>query len=158
MSDLQCPATFVFVVPDGKDELRALAASLRDRRCAAVYAGESPKLERAGWELAEPLGLTVTPESRLHDQVPDEQDADAVARVCGVLREVADEHRGETVVVVATAHLLQRALPTLAANVPALYGERQPLAAAGTAELRVDADGWVLTCWNGRRLDESAGD
>jgi len=155
MSDLQCAATLVFVVPDGQDEVRALAPSLRDRRCAAVYAGESPKLDGAGWDLAEPLGLAVIPESRLHDQVADEQDADAVARVCGLLNEIADEHRGETVAVVAPAHLLQRALPTLAVNVPALYGERRPPRSGEAAEMRVDADGWVLTEWNGRRLDES---
>jgi hypothetical protein len=70
-----------------------------------------------------------------------------------VLKEIADEHRGETVAVVAPAPLLQRALPTLAVNVPALYGERQHLEPGEAAEMRVDADGWVLTRWNGRPLD-----
>jgi hypothetical protein len=154
MSDLQCAATFVFVVPDGEDQMASLAASLHERRCSAVYAGESPGLERAGWALAEPLGLTVTPDSRLHEKVEEEQDADAVARVCGLLGEIADGYRGETVAVVGPAALLQRALPTLAVNVPALYGERQPLRPGEAAELLVDADGWVLRHWNGRRLDE----
>jgi Histidine phosphatase superfamily (branch 1) len=158
VSDLQCAATFVFVVPEGIDEVRALVPSLRDRRCAAVYAGGLPGLDRAGLELAEPLGLAVVPESRLHDPVPDEQEADAVVRLRGLLAEIADEHRGETVAVVAPGHLLQRALPTLASNVPALYGERHPPGSGEAAEMRVDADGWVLTSWNGRRLDESTGD
>jgi broad specificity phosphatase PhoE len=153
MSDLQCPATFVFVVPDGDDEMGAVATSLRDRRCCAVYAGESPELDGAGWAVADPLGLAVVAEARLHDRVEEEQDADAVARVCGVLKEIADEHRGETVAVVAPAPLLQRALPTLAVNIPALYGERQHLEPGEAAEMRVDADGWVLTRWNGRPLD-----
>jgi broad specificity phosphatase PhoE len=164
VSDLQCAATLVFVVPpasgnpasgDAGPGHAALVDALRERRCAVVYAGESADAMSAAEALADGLGLDVRPETRLHRREEEEQDADAVARVCGLLGEIADEHRGETVAVVAAAPLLQRALPTLAVNVPPRYGERLPLEPGEAAEMRVDADAWVLTAWNGRRLDDS---
>jgi broad specificity phosphatase PhoE len=159
MSDLQCAATLVFVVadrdPDGEPGVGALVESLRERRCAALYAGDAPAATRTGDALADGLGLAVHPDPRLHERREEEQDADAVARVCALLAEIADEYRGETVAVVATAPLLQRALPTLAGNVPPLYGQGRSLSPGEAAEMRVDADGWLLTAWNGRRLDET---
>jgi hypothetical protein len=153
VSDLQCPATLVFVFPaggsDAGNEAGELVASLRRRRCAAVYVAESAAAGDAGEALADGLGLAVRSDVRLHERHDEEQDADVVARVCQVLGEVADEHRGETVVLVAPAALLQRALPTLAVNVAPLYGERHPLAAGEAAEMRVDGDGWVLDSWMG---------
>jgi broad specificity phosphatase PhoE len=161
VSDLQCAATLVFVVPEefpsAEPDAAALVESLRTRRCAAVYAAESGEAMKTGEALADGLGLGVRPEARLYRRQEEEQDADAVARVCGLLGEIADTHRGETVAVVAAAALLQRALPTLAANVPPLYGERRPLSAGEAAEMRVDADAWVLSGWNGERLDETPG-
>jgi broad specificity phosphatase PhoE len=155
MSDLQCAATLVFVVPGEEGDTAASARTLRERRCAAVYSAEAADAIGTAETLAGDLGLDVRPEARLHLRQEDEQDADAVARVCNLLGEIADAHRGETVAVVAGAPLLQRALPTLAVNVPPLYGQRRPLSAGAAAELLVDADGWVLATWNGRHLDES---
>ena len=46
MTDLQCPAGFVFTVPAMPERARALAESLRELRVAVVYAGDLPSLTR----------------------------------------------------------------------------------------------------------------
>ena len=42
MSDLQCPATLVLVVPGAGDQAQTLAGALRHRQVAAVYTSGSP--------------------------------------------------------------------------------------------------------------------
>lgn len=98
MSDLQCPARFLVL---GAPE-SATAEQLRDERVAAVYDG----VPRPGYDgpgdsaraLAEALGLrleALTREVRVEDVVA--RRPQAIAE----LRDLADLHRGETVVVLA---------------------------------------------------------
>ena len=91
MSDLQCAARFVLVcAPDA-----ATAESLRYERVAAVYDG--PPGSGAA-ELGDALGLPVQVLAR--PVAVDDVTARA-AEALGDLRELADLHRGETVVVTA---------------------------------------------------------
>lgn len=107
MSDLQCPARFlVLSAPDG-----SLADSLRHERVAAVYDGPPAAAadgegEREGAAaLAAALGLPLRAmEHRLLA-------ADVVTRQPGALdalRDLADLHRGETVVVAGEGAAGQR--------------------------------------------------
>ena len=66
-----------------------------------------------------------------------ESGADVVARVGGALRAIADEHRGETVLVVA--HQMATAV-----TVQALAGSRRLLENGEHLEVVTDADGWRL--------------
>lgn len=98
MSDLQCPARFVLVsAPDA-----STAQSLRHDRVAAVYDGP-PGSGATG--LGAALGLPVQVMARplaigdVLAQAPD---------VLGALRELADLHRGETVVITAVGRPGQR--------------------------------------------------
>jgi broad specificity phosphatase PhoE len=66
-----------------------------------------------------------------------ESGADVVARLEGALRSIADEHRGETVLVVA--HEMATAV-----TLHALTGHRRMLENGGHIEVLADADGWQL--------------
>ena len=78
-----------------------------------------------------------------------ETGADVVARYRATLAEIADVHRGETVLVVAPPPGACPARPTVAPNPPpaAAPPPRRPTGAA--AELVVDSDDWTLTHWGG---------
>jgi probable phosphoglycerate mutase len=74
-----------------------------------------------------------------------ETGADVVHRAAAALDGVADLHRGETVVVVSHAVLMEVALPRLTGAGRTLGGRHVPN--AGVVELERDADGWRLVRW-----------
>ncbi|HEU4513868.1 MAG TPA: hypothetical protein VFR87_12245 [Nocardioidaceae bacterium] len=95
MSDLQCPARFLVVAAPGTVRPEPLAESLRHERVAAVY--DAPPHADEARALAGALGLP------LHDMTRRLTLAEVAAQSPGaldVLRDLADLHRGETVVVV----------------------------------------------------------
>jgi len=106
MSDLQCAARFLFLTSAGA----ATAESLRHERVAAVYDGaRSPGAAELGLALSIPVEATARPIS-VDDVLA--QAPDAVRR----LRDLADVHRGETVVVVAAGEPGQRVEAALDAD------------------------------------------
>jgi 2,3-bisphosphoglycerate-dependent phosphoglycerate mutase len=76
-----------------------------------------------------------------------ESGADVVSRYAGTLAEIADVHRGETVVVVVHQKACCIALPSLARNVSPSFADRHRLDNGEFAELVVDTDEWSLTRW-----------
>jgi hypothetical protein len=104
MSDLQCAATFL-LVPYG--EVDALAPALAAARVAHVWTTTTAEVRAAAGRLADDLGVGVTERSEL--AVP--------SLLEPVLAELADEHRGETAVVVVDS-------------------------GGAVVEVRVDGDGW----------------
>jgi 2,3-bisphosphoglycerate-dependent phosphoglycerate mutase len=76
-----------------------------------------------------------------------ESGQDVVARYAGVLAEIADLHRGETVVVVGHQTGCCIALPSLARNVTPSFADRHRLDNGESAELVIDGDDWALTRW-----------
>jgi probable phosphoglycerate mutase len=78
-----------------------------------------------------------------------ESGVDVVARYAATLAEVADQHRGETVVVVTHQTAACIALPSLARNVSPSYADRHRLGNGEYAELVIDGDDWSLTHWGG---------
>ncbi len=68
---------------------------------------------------------------------------DVVARVREVLSEVADAHRGETVLVVSHGGVLRLAVPALAR----MDAEPIGLESCSTIEVEIDADDWVCRSW-----------
>ncbi len=138
MSDLQCPARFL-VVPllgstggagrtEGTGGSRTWAATwadeLRVENVAAVYAGDGSPAAPAGVALAAALRipLGVLPTAVGGRPVP----SDAAARFRAALEDLADRHRGETVVVLTDA---PHGLP-----------QQQSLVVVD-----VDADGWRVS-------------
>jgi probable phosphoglycerate mutase len=81
-----------------------------------------------------------------------ESGSEVVARYGGALQQIADQHRGETVLVVGHQTAIGIALPSLAGNVDPAYVEDHLLDNGATAELLVDADDWRLVRWGDRAL------
>ena len=70
-----------------------------------------------------------------------------VARHREQFEEIADLHRGETVLVVGHQIALGIVVPTLAQNLTPAWARDNELANTESVELESDADGWVLRRW-----------
>jgi broad specificity phosphatase PhoE len=79
---------------------------------------------------------------------------DVIARYADALGEIADLHRGETVVVVGHENAASISLPTLARNVSVSFADRRRLDNCDRAELVIDSDDWVLTRWGDLPAEE----
>ena len=88
-----------------------------------------------------------------HDvEVPGgESGRSVLERMSSELQAVADEHRGETVLVVSHGGVISFAVPALAGNVPADYALGRSLGHGEVVEAAVDGDGWVVRSWAGDR-------
>lgn len=74
-----------------------------------------------------------------------ESGTELVDRMRAVLQEIADQFRGETVLVISHGGLIRLTLPLLFTAEPA-----QPPARLGNGsavELAIDGDGWICTAW-----------
>ncbi|MBA3250289.1 MAG: histidine phosphatase family protein [Geodermatophilaceae bacterium] len=71
------------------------------------------------------------------------------ARFAAALEEVADQHRGETVVVVSHGGAMALALPSLCGNASPALRQAHWLPHCGLAEVSIGAQGWELGPWPG---------
>ncbi|MDQ4007381.1 MAG: histidine phosphatase family protein [Actinomycetota bacterium] len=125
MSDLQCAATLLLAGVRGDDDAAALGTSLQDRRVAVVYTDDAPGTGDAVGALSRALAAPVRSEPDLRE---------GLVSPAEVLEQLADQHRGETVLVLAAAETLER-----------LLGSRGGVPSVGAAaEVRIDADGWAF--------------
>ncbi len=143
MSDLQCPATFLVVRVDRlgegwRGQVAGLAEQLRDRRLAAVYGGTTAPAVAVSAALADGLGV---PSHPLAETPGGPSDGTAVARCRAALEELADLHRGETVLVVDDGQVLGPALTPLVRRGLGTGPSRTPYR---PVTLEVDGDGWRL--------------
>jgi hypothetical protein len=111
VSDLQCAATLLLVRPGTDPD--GVGPALVGRRLAAVYRDTTAAAVRTAEALAAATGLRVVAREGLTE-----------TSTAGELSAIADEHRGETVAVVARTGL----------------GPED----AAVVELVMDADGWVV--------------
>jgi broad specificity phosphatase PhoE len=81
-----------------------------------------------------------------------ESGSDVVHRVTAELNQIADEHRGETVLVVTHGGAMKLTVPALAAVVGDCWTDERELANCAAVELQVDADGWRCVSWAGDLL------
>ena len=79
-----------------------------------------------------------------------ESGLEVVARYEAVLEEVADAHRGESVLVVSHGGVMSMVLPLLARNLAPGHTRDLPMPNCGVVALEADADGWVARSWAGR--------
>lgn len=92
-------------------------------------------------------------DGNLETGAPDaETGADVVRRMSVEFESMADQFRGETVLVVSHGASMSLTLPRLAANVRPDYARGRSIANCSTCELAVDADGWLLATWAGVRV------
>jgi 2,3-bisphosphoglycerate-dependent phosphoglycerate mutase len=80
-----------------------------------------------------------------------ERVADTVARIQATLQEIADQHRGEAVLVVSHGGAMLASLPPLA-GLPRTYGLGVSLGDCAVIELEAGGDGWRAVSWCGEPL------
>jgi probable phosphoglycerate mutase len=76
-----------------------------------------------------------------------ESGTEVVARHRDQFEEIADLHRGETVLVVGHQSALGIVVPTLARNLTAAWARDNDLENTESVELENDAEGWMLRRW-----------
>jgi len=72
-----------------------------------------------------------------------------VKRFTEAIGEIADTHRGETVLVFTHGGAMSLAIPRVAVNAGNDVAAQRFLPDCGVAEVEVDADGWRLVSWPG---------
>ena len=82
-----------------------------------------------------------------------ESGADVVARYGAVLDEIADSHRGESVLVISHGGVTCMALSALALNLALSHSRDVPLGNCDVVAIDADADGWVARSWAGTPLE-----
>lgn len=78
-----------------------------------------------------------------------ESGEEVLARYGAVLDEIADVHRGESVLVVSHGGVMCMAIPTLVGNLRPEHALAKPLENCAVVEVAGDADGWVARSWAG---------
>lgn len=78
-----------------------------------------------------------------------ESGAEVIDRYGSVLGEVADVHRGESVLVISHGGVMCMALPILARNLKIGHARELPMPNCGVVGLEADGDGWVSRSWAG---------
>jgi 2,3-bisphosphoglycerate-dependent phosphoglycerate mutase len=81
-----------------------------------------------------------------------ESGAEVIERVSTELQLVADQHRGESALVVSHGGAICTAVPALARNLSSRFPESRPLPNTGVVELEADGDGWRAISWCGEAL------
>ena len=78
-----------------------------------------------------------------------ESGTEVVERYEAVLDEIADAHRGESVLVVSHGGVMCMALSALARNLTLSHSRDVPMPHCGVVAVEADADGWVARSWAG---------
>ena len=86
-----------------------------------------------------------------------ESGEEVVGRYAAVLDEVADEHRGESALVVSHGGVMSMALSVVARNLAASHGKERPMPTCGVVALEADADGWICRSWAGTPVERDGG-
>jgi len=157
----------------GRKQSADLAESLTGRRVAHVWTSTLARAVQTGEIVAARLGVAVTTRLGLREfgpgglsgprdldpyletyrrwmdgeldvRLPDGETGLEVAdRFGAVLREIADAHPGETVLVVAHGGAIGLGVPAIAR----MDAEQRQLGNCDTVEVLADADAWVCTRW-----------
>src|SRR6478609_1665139 len=168
--------------PLGRQQSRELAGQVEGERISRVWTSDLSRAVQTGEIVAARTGVDVTVRTGLREfgvgdagttgdpdpfaatfaawlggdlsaRIPGgESGLEVVARYEAVLEEVADAHRGESVLVVSHGGVMSMVLPLLADNLAPDHTRDIPLPNCGVVALEADADGWVARSWAGRPL------
>jgi probable phosphoglycerate mutase len=136
----------------GREQVHQLVGRVRPRRIAAVYSSQIRRAVDSAELAASELGLRAVVVDGLQELSTRDlaEDPHLVAkRFAKAIGEIADTHRGETVLVFTHGGAMSLAIPTVAVNVGSDLATQGLPPHCAVAEVEVDADGWRLVCWPG---------
>jgi broad specificity phosphatase PhoE len=141
----------------GVEKTVALARALAGRRVASVYTSTMPAAVASGATASEVLGvaghaiqgLDELGVGDLRDGASEEVEQEVLARFEDALQEIADLHRGETVLVFSHADVMSFCLPRLGGCAGEGLQGRRPMAHCAVAEVAVGDDGVRVLGWPG---------
>ncbi|HEX5860764.1 MAG TPA: histidine phosphatase family protein [Nocardioides sp.] len=81
-----------------------------------------------------------------------ESGTELIDRVGNELELVADQHRGESALVISHGGAICAAVPALAHNLTSRFPESRAILNTGVVELEADADGWRAVSWCGEPI------
>jgi probable phosphoglycerate mutase len=81
-----------------------------------------------------------------------ESGVEVVERYEAVLDEIADSHRGESVLVISHGGVMSMALSALARNLALSHSRDLPMPNCGVVAVEADVDGWIARSWAGSPL------
>ena len=141
MSDLQCPATMLIARHGDADQVRVLVEQVRPRRVAAVYSSRMDRAVESAELAASELGVR----SAAVDGLQESSGELAVAvlkRFTKAIEEIADVHRGETVLVFTHSGAMSLVIPRLSVNMRNDTAAQRIPHHCAPVEVEVNADGW----------------
>lgn len=149
MSDLQCPVRVLLVAREGH-RFGPLGDTLRPQRLARIYGGPEASARHTAARLSDDLGVPAVVLAGLAgppgpaDQVTaDRESTDAQPALRRLMDGLADEHRGEAVLIVGDERVLA-ALAPRRAGIGAPAAGADPLPPDVVIAVEGDADGWRL--------------
>jgi probable phosphoglycerate mutase len=87
-----------------------------------------------------------------------ESGEEVVERYGAVLEEIADNHRGESVLVVSHGGVMCMALSALSRNLDPSHARDLPMPHCGIVAVDADTDGWVARSWAGQPVADRVPD
>jgi probable phosphoglycerate mutase len=146
----------------GREQARLLAEPMAaGERIARVWTSDMAPAVQTGEIAAGVLGVDVVVRTGLREFGVGDLDAripggesghEVVERYRVVLDEIADAHRGESVLVVSHGGVMCLALSALARNLTVSHSRDLPMPNCGVVALDGDDDGWVARSWAGTTL------
>jgi broad specificity phosphatase PhoE len=136
----------------GRAQARRLAEVLRGERIARVWTSPLARAVQTAEIVAGRLDVDVVVRQGLREYAASayaggdsESFEDVEARMRAVLQEVADQHRGEAVLVMSHSGAILASVPALVGQ-PVGPGVR--LGSCGVVELEADGEEWQTTRWD----------
>ena len=131
------------------DQVRVLVEQLVSRRVAAVYSSRMERAVESADLAASELGVRSAAVDGLQEFAAGELAGAVVTRFTKAIEDIADTHRGETVLVLTHGGAMSLAIPRVSVNAGNDVAAQRFLPNCAVAEVEVDADGWRLVSWPG---------
>ncbi len=137
------------LTPPGREQAARLATALQGRRIAAAYSSVMGRAAQTAMIVADRLAVLCAQLAGIEECADGESEASVLGRFRAALEEVADQHPGETVLVVSHGGAMSVALPRLCDNVTEELSRARWLAHCASVEVQIGAEGWLLGRWPG---------
>lgn len=141
MSDLQCPVRLFLVAAEGH-RFDVLVGALRQERLARVYSGADASARHTASRVADELAVPAVVLTGLPEAGEIADDSPTLLLLLGGL---ADEHRGEAILMVGADPVLAAVASRVTRNGSPRPTTGAPLPPDAVVAVEGDADGWRLT-------------